>query len=87
MALQVIEGTWEEVKQHDAVLQGRHVRLTIVPERSEPIESASRPKEPLPKKLVGYGAFKGVFGGTEAFMAEKQEELDREERKFGKPRP
>jgi hypothetical protein len=35
-----------------------------------------------PKKLVGYGAFKGMFGGTEAILAAKQEEIELEERKF-----
>ncbi len=84
---QIIEGTWEEVKQHEAELVGHYVRVTIDPKPQHANRKASTPVVTAePKKLVGYGAFKGVFGGTEAFLAAKQEEIELEERKF-EPRP
>ncbi|MGO8671489.1 MAG: hypothetical protein ACLQVD_09030 [Capsulimonadaceae bacterium] len=78
MSGHVIEGTWEEIKRHDAELMGRQVRLTIKPEKP----TTRKPNSPTaqPKKLIGYGAFKGMFGGTEAIIAEKQAEIELEER-------
>ena len=35
-----------------------------------------------PKQLRGLGAFKGKFGGTEALFQAKQEDIQREERRF-----
>jgi len=29
MSTQVIEGTWEEIKRHEAELVGRHLRVTV----------------------------------------------------------
>jgi len=88
----VIEGTWEEIERHKAEFAGHILRLTIKPQQSAKRKQSksaatATPTPPTqPKKLVGYGAFKGVFGGTEAFLAAKQEEIELEERKFG-PRP
>ena len=82
MPLRVIEGTWEEIKAHEAELTGRQVRLTIKPEKAGARKPGARSANDQPKKLVGYGAFKGMFGGTEAILAAKQEEIELEERKF-----
>ena len=79
MSLQVIEGTWEEIERHKAEFAGHLLRLTIKPQRPAKRKHTAIAE---PKKLVGYGAFKGMFGGTEAFLAAKQEEIEREERKF-----
>ena len=34
MSLQVIEGTWEEIKRHEAQLVGRYLRVTIESQES-----------------------------------------------------
>ncbi len=76
MALQVIEGTWEEIERRKAELIGRHLRVTIVPEKgprrqqlpSKPVSASKSPS----KKLVGMGAFKGKTGEYEAFAREKR---------------
>jgi len=77
----VIEGTWEEVKRHEAELRGRHLRVTVTAEKRAQ-RKHSPPAATSPKKLVGYGAFKGLFGGVEGFLAAKQEEVELEDRKF-----
>jgi hypothetical protein len=82
MSLRVIEGTWEEVMRHDAELTGRHVKVTIMPEKQFTREPKASATPSQPKKLVGYGMFKDMFGGTEALFAEKKEEIELEERKF-----
>jgi hypothetical protein len=85
MALQVIEGTWEEIKRHEAEFIGRQLRVTIKPETSV-VRKQSTPKKstvaPKPKVLRGMGAFKGMTGGSEAFAEEKRGEIEREERHF-----
>ncbi len=56
------------------------MRLTITPEkptRRKPITPSAIAR---PKKLVGYGAFEGMFGGSEAVISEKQAEIALEER-------
>ena len=42
MASQVIEGTWEEIKRREAELAGRHIRVTIRPEKSAEHRKASQ---------------------------------------------
>ena len=81
MSLQVIEGTWEEVKRHEAELTGRHVRLTVTPEKAT-TNKPRTPTIPTTKVLRARGAFKGMFGGTAALLAEKQVEIELEERNF-----
>ena len=86
MSLLVIEGTWEEIERHKAEFAGHWLRLTIKPQRPARRKPSTPAATAEPKKLIGYGAFKGVFGGTEAFSAAKREEIELEERKF-EPRP
>jgi hypothetical protein len=49
MKQQTIEGTWEEILEHNAELAGQRVRLTILPDKS-PNFSAT---ETLDQKLKG----------------------------------
>ena len=49
MLQQTIEGTWEEILEHNAELAGQRVRLTILPDKS-PNFSAT---ETLDQKLKG----------------------------------
>ena len=49
MEQQTIEGTWEEILEHNAELAGQRVRLTILPDKS-PNFSAT---ETLDQKLRG----------------------------------
>lgn len=81
MALQVIEGTWEEIERRKAELIGRQLRVIIKPEKS-PLRKPSRSAQAAaqPKKLVGRGMLAGILS-TEDFMRQKQEEIDLEERR------
>lgn len=81
----ILEGTWEEIKQHDAELSGRWLRVIVDadiaphPKRYVPGEA----REPgTSKPLRGMGQFKGKLGGAEALFKEKQKEKKREERRF-----
>jgi hypothetical protein len=84
MPLRVIEGTWEEIKRHEAELMGQYLRVTIKPPKAmtrKPSESAQKAAtSDQPKKLSAFGAFKGVFGGSEEFAKEKRLEIEREDR-------
>ena len=82
MALNVIEGTWEEIERHKAELIGHHLRVTITPERRITSKHSTSEAVTNPKVLRGRGAFKGMFGGTAAIIAEKQDEIELEERNF-----
>jgi hypothetical protein len=72
MSLYVIEGTWEEIERRKAELIGRQLRVTIKLEKPMPRKPSEPAKTTEPKKLVGFGAFKGMTGGSEAFAAEKR---------------
>ena len=86
MSLLVIEGTWEEIKRREAALIGRHLRLTVEPERpaicKETIQPGESAAAAVPNVLRGMGAFKGKTGGSEALAQEKRAEIEREERRF-----
>ena len=85
MPQHVIEGTWEEVKLHEAELIGRQVRLTVKSEARRQKSSASRTKSPASPKtreLVGFGAFKNALPSSEEYMREKRAEIEQEERNF-----
>jgi len=80
MALQVIEGTWEEIKLHEPELTGRRVRLTVKPEKP----TATKPSVPADvapkvKVLRGYGMLAGLIS-TEEYFREKREDTIREDR-------
>jgi hypothetical protein len=80
MSLHVIEGTWEEIKRHEAELAGRHVRLTITPRKTKPSKSSVPAKAVAkPKELHGYGMFAGLLS-TEDYFREKREDTIREDR-------
>ena len=75
MSLRVIEGTWEEIERHKAELVGRHLRVTITPERPALDKQSAPPKKlaaARPKVLTGFGAFKGKIGSSEEFAREKR---------------
>ena len=81
----ILEGTWEEIKQHDAELSGRWLKVIvdagIAPDRNR--NDAGEARESVKSKpLRGMGQFKGKLGGTKALFKEKQEEKKREERHF-----
>ncbi len=84
MSVQVIEGTWEEIKRRESELVGRYLRVTIRPEnltQRKPAKTNAKPKiETQPKKLVGFGAFADSLPSTEEYMREKQTEIELEER-------
>ncbi len=75
MSLYVIEGTWEEIERRKTELMGRHLRVTIQPEKAE----AHAPTPAKRPSALGKYAF--VAGGSEAFAKEKQAEIEREERR------
>ena len=49
MEQQTIEGTWEEILEHNAELAGQRVRLTILPDKSANYSAT----ETLDQKLKG----------------------------------
>jgi hypothetical protein len=87
---QVLEGTWEELKQHENELAGKRFRLvplppkqtrassTVTKSRSSAGEEATTDK---PRQLTGMGKFAGIIPSSEEFARMKQEEIDLEERK------
>jgi len=75
---QVLEGTWEEIKLHERELAGRTLRVVIAP-KQEPLQTEPASKERVAKRLQGRGAFKGKLGGVEAYLREKQADIEREE--------
>jgi len=84
MALQVIEGTWEEIKRHEAELVGQRFRLIPLFET----EILRKPPAPTNKpataakpshRVSAMGKYAGVLS-TEDFIRRKQEEIDLEER-------
>lgn len=77
----VLEGTWEELKLHDAELSGKRFRLVPLP--SEPEKTAQEAEVNVPRQLTGLGKFAGILPSSEVFMRQKQEELALEERKLG----
>jgi hypothetical protein len=83
MSLQVIEGTWEEIERRKAEMIGHHLRVTITPDRPTTRTASVPDKAPAqPRVLRARGAFKGMTGGTEALIAEKQAEIELEERNW-----
>ena len=80
MARHVIEGTWEEIKRHDAELAGRWVRLSVGPRSIQgPRRSAPRPSKTEPRELHGFGLLAGIVD-LEDFLRRKHEETALEDR-------
>lgn len=67
MSLKVIEGTWEEIQARATELQGRRLRVIVLPE-----SSALHAKGTLRDFL---GAFVGCIDGAKEPAAECAEEL------------
>ncbi len=85
MAQQILEGTWKEVSEraHD-LPEEQPVRLTILTiEETLP----ARPNEAMlegqghVRKGRAYGKYAHIPGTSEDFAREKQEEIDREDRR------
>ena len=79
--MHVIEGTWEEIERHKAELIGRHLRVTVTPERPaprKPITPAAQAPAKV-KELRGRGMFAGLLS-TEEYFREKREDTEREDR-------
>ena len=80
MSLRVIEGTWEEVKRHEAELIGRQVRVTIKPEKPAIQKQKAPATTPgQPKVLRARGMLAGILS-TEEYFREKREDTAREDR-------
>ncbi len=76
----VIEGTWEEIKAHEAELAGHRFRLTPIAEAI-----ANGADVPLSNKRKDPASLMGKYpelSSTEEFMRRKHEETEREDRKF-----
>jgi hypothetical protein len=80
VSIQVIEGTWEEVKRHEAELIGRQVRLIIKPYKPTTHKpKAQKTAQTEPKILRARGMLAGILS-TEEYFREKREDTAREDR-------
>ncbi len=77
MAQQILEGTWEEVSQRSEELSGRRVRVTVLDDVTMPSPNEARTEG----KGRAFGKYAHVPGTSEDFVREKQEEIDREDRR------
>jgi len=77
MSQHVIEGTWEEIKQHEAAFIGHHLRVTICPRPT--VHIPATPAMTGPCRVSAMGKYAGMLN-SEDFMSEKQEEIDLEDR-------
>ncbi len=84
----VIEGTWEEIKRHEAELIGQYLRVTVKPRpqkrAAEKEATADQETSDPPKKKVlrAFGAFADALPSSEEYMREKRAEIEIEERNF-----
>ncbi len=53
MALEVLEGTWEEIAQHAAEFSGKRVRLTVIEPQAQPPTVAERPRSEALPSFIG----------------------------------
>ena len=70
----VFEGTWEEIKQHEAEFKGKHLRVII---HSAPPPQMT--KQPTTARVSAMGKYAGTLN-TEEFLERKREETEREDR-------
>ena len=81
----VLEGTWEEIALYAEELKGQRVRLTIVTDgdgdKSELDANAPQAQSKGQVRQSAMGKYAGVLPSSEEFMREKQEEIDREDRR------
>ncbi len=89
--LQVLEGTWEELKLNEKELSGRRFRLIPLPmerKKTPPqaeslqIPPSHEPEAKEMRPLTGMGKFAGLLPSSEEFMHQKQAEIELEDRKF-----
>ncbi len=81
--MNVIDGTWEEIKHREVELAGRMLRVIILPEAArfrstEQAESVAVSRRP--KVLRGLRAFKNSLPSSEQYMREKRAEVERDAR-------
>jgi len=84
--IQVLEGTWEEIKLHDRELSGRRFRLVAMPQEQPKHDfqqrsrgqSSKRESQASPRQLTEMGKFAGIIPSSEEFMRQKQDEIDLE---------
>jgi hypothetical protein len=83
MGLHVIEGTWDEIKQHEAEFIGQILRVTIKPQTSAKKWDAVPSEVPInatkPKKLRAYGAYRDDICSSDEFAREKRAEIEKED--------
>ena len=76
----VLEGTWEEIKQHERELSGQNVRVIVKSEApaSHTIRSNSLIQE-APRRISAMGKYAGVLS-SEEFLLHKKEDIALEDR-------
>lgn len=79
MALpQILEGTWEEIKQHEAELTGQRLRVFINPDtklpalRQEKVAEKTKAKQ-QPKQLQGHGMFASVLSSENILCGNRRD--------------
>ena len=83
MPPQVIEGTWEEIKLHEAEFAGQFLRVTLNPERPE-TRMPSRPSNVngQPKVLRARGMLEGLLSSEDYFREKREDTLKEDESLF-----
>jgi hypothetical protein len=62
MVAQILKGTWEEIRAHDADLVGKHVELVVFAEEKP---NGVKRAAPAPNGLMYFGMFAGSGTVTE----------------------
>lgn len=76
----VIEGTWEEIKRHEAEFVGQRLRVTISPIEKASVQTESKPLQKSARRVSARGKYAGILSSSENFMRRKQEDIAREDR-------
>lgn len=66
MKQRICEGTWEEVRAHDAELAGQRVRLVVITD-----DATSTRQSAVKARESAFGKYAGVLRSSEEFMKEK----------------
>ena len=76
----IIEGTWEEIKQHEAEFAGQYLRVIVAPEVKKKQFANDKAMTAQPSHRVSaMGKYAGVLD-SEAFMRRKHEDIILEDR-------
>jgi hypothetical protein len=81
LALSIIEGSWEEIKRHEAELAGQWLRVTVT-NRKPDVGKSNVPKNieaASPRRVSALGKYAGILS-SEDFVRQKQAEIDLEDR-------